>query len=183
MTPAAIDSIRRRLAARCVRSPSGCLEWTGVRINTGYGQIGYQQGGKTLSITTHRAAWIVAHGEIPEGLHVCHHCDNRLCCDETHLFLGSRFDNMRDAARKRRLAPQVYPERHSRGARHYTRVHPEKVLRGERHGRALVTEQDVVAIRARAAAGERISEIAKSVGLARPTASGIVHRRIWRHVP
>ena len=53
---------------------------------------------------SHRIAWKLANNaEIPEGMEVMHSCDVRLCCNPRHLSLGTRLDNMRDAAAKRRL--------------------------------------------------------------------------------
>jgi hypothetical protein len=79
--------------------PNGCLEWTGNLGRGGYGSIKVQ--GKTLS--THRFAWTLVNGPIPDGLQVLHHCDNPPCCDtEKCLFLGDDFDNMADKIAKGR---------------------------------------------------------------------------------
>jgi len=48
----------------------------------------------------HRVAWELEYGPIPEGLYVCHECDNPPCGRPAHLFLGSAADNAKDAARK-----------------------------------------------------------------------------------
>jgi len=50
----------------------------------------------------HRVAWKLAYGEIPEGLHVLHHCDNPPCCNPKHLFIGTPKDNAQDRASKGR---------------------------------------------------------------------------------
>lgn len=60
----------------------------------------------------HRAVWTVVHGAIPDGLFVLHACDNPLCCNPTHLFLGTQADNMADKMRKGR-------HRVASGERHY----------------------------------------------------------------
>jgi hypothetical protein len=80
----------------------GCREWQGARQPTGYGEITVN--GK--SATTHRLAWELAHGPIPTGMCVCHHCDNPPCCEPSHLFLGTHKDNMQDAAKKGRWPHQ-----------------------------------------------------------------------------
>lgn len=50
----------------------------------------------------HRTAWQIAKGSIPAGMDVLHRCDNRRCCNPSHLFLGTHQDNMLDMARKGR---------------------------------------------------------------------------------
>ena len=82
-----------RLALRCVRQPSGCLEWTGGTNRHGYGFIRY--GNKTVS--THRLAWELANGRpIPEGMCILHSCDNPPCCEPSHLRPGTHADNAAD---------------------------------------------------------------------------------------
>lgn len=56
-----------------------------------------------VSTLSHRVAWVITNGRILEGLHVLHKCDNMLCCNPKHLFLGTHQDNMTDAATKGRM--------------------------------------------------------------------------------
>jgi transposase len=76
----------------------GCWIWNGSLNNKGYGQIRISG---TLYFS-HRLAYLLMKGEIPEGMHLCHKCDNPKCCNPEHLFIGSRSDNMVDCIKKRR---------------------------------------------------------------------------------
>jgi HNH endonuclease len=74
-----------------------CIEWTKAN-SQGYGII--RRGGRNHRVP--RYVWENAHGPIPEGMFVCHRCDNPACYNLEHLFLGTAQDNMRDMAAKGR---------------------------------------------------------------------------------
>ena len=82
-----------------VRRGAACWEWQGAMLPNGYGKI---FGTEHKIIGAHRASWIVTHGNIPEGMLVCHHCDNPRCVRPEHLFLGTDKDNTRDMFQKGR---------------------------------------------------------------------------------
>jgi len=75
-----------------------CIEWTGYRFSTGYGA--FKRQGRYYRVT--RVVWEGAHGPIPEGMLVCHRCDNPPCYRMSHLFLGTASDNQQDCVRKGR---------------------------------------------------------------------------------
>jgi uncharacterized UBP type Zn finger protein len=81
-------------------SLSTCIEHHGKPRPNGYVRITVNY----KSWYAHRYAWFYHFGEIPEGMDVCHKCDNRRCHNIDHLFLGTRKDNMQDAKNKKRTA-------------------------------------------------------------------------------
>lgn len=85
-----------------MRGPDECWEYQGYVTPEGYGwaYTGTMKGQRTHG--AHRQAWILTNGPIPAEKLVCHHCDNRRCCNPKHLFVGTTFDNMRDMVRKGR---------------------------------------------------------------------------------
>ncbi len=77
-----------------------CWLWTACTKRDGYGRIWHR--GKVA--IAHRVAWELERGPIPEGLFVCHHCDNHRCVRPDHLFLGTQADNLQDMTAKGRRA-------------------------------------------------------------------------------
>lgn len=93
-----------RLWPRVDRSggPDTCWTWQGKRTPPGYGAIAILVNGVRTYPYTHRFAWELTHGPIPDGLFVLHHCDNPPCCNPSHLFLGTHDDNAKDRMKKNR---------------------------------------------------------------------------------
>jgi len=102
-----------------VKNPSGfwakvnktdsCWWWTGLK-NRGSGAVTYglvYVPPDRRMMAAHRVSWSMRFGEPPKGIYVLHHCDNGLCVNPDHLFLGTQKDNIMDAARKGRLGPQL----------------------------------------------------------------------------
>ena len=83
-----------------VGAPNDCWEWQGTRRNDGYGL--FWNGSR--QVRAHRAAWELEHSSIPQGLNICHRCDNPPCVNPSHLFLGTQKDNLDDMREKGRDA-------------------------------------------------------------------------------
>ena len=141
------------------QNDNGCREWTRCINRYGYGTAGIWNGVKTLQVLAHRLSWFLHNGDIPPGLCVLHACDNRPCIEIGHLWLGTRTDNLRDAARKGRMR------------------------RGERNPNAVLSSHAVAAIRARRAMGERGVDLAAEFQVSQQEICNVIKRRIWRHLP
>ena len=76
--------------------PDACWLWRGSVASNGYGRLTVRQ----VDYGVHRLAYCLANGPIPPGLLVCHSCDNRLCVNPTHLWLGDVVANNRDMEAK-----------------------------------------------------------------------------------
>lgn len=153
-----------------VHKADGCWEWTRHRVCK-YGALSI----KGQQWKAHRVAYTLTHGPIPDGMCVCHRCDNPPCCNPDHLFLGTAGENNADRNRKGR----------SGGNHHPTVTFRERPLdtRGEANGRAKLTWDIVREIRARYNPETFPTRaIARAYGISKATAFQIVARKNWIEV-
>ena len=138
--------------------PSGCWEWTAsTQMKTGgYGQFRTSDGRMVLA---HRFAFWRATGKKIDGWTVCHKCDNVLCVNPDHLFLGTQADNVADMWKKGRASPGV--------------------SRGEDHGNSKLTEALVHEIRDSAESGPAI---ASRLGISTTQVYDVRNRKVWKHI-
>jgi len=136
-----------------------CIEFEGA-INNGYGRI--YDPAKKRQVQAHRFYYEKFIGPIPDGLYVCHHCDNRRCVNPDHLFVGTAKDNTQDAVKKGRLVnnwPNYY---------------------GEQSGMAKLTRRDVDEIRQRYATEvTSYTRLAKEYGVHHTTIGNIIRGDCW----
>lgn len=151
---------RARLVSRFwakVDRSGECWVWTKGCNDKGYGVFGVWH---AKSVLAHRVSWIIAHGSIPRGIFVLHHCDNPPCVRPSHLYLGTHEDNARDVVVRKRHAG-----------------------RSRRTPNARLTFEQAQEIRRRIAAGG-ISQtrLASEYGVSQSTISLIVLGKVWPEV-
>lgn len=171
-----ITPLRDRLEKYIERIPmAGCWLWVGA-IKKSSTRIADKHDYGTVSpggafpdehrcIPAHRASWLVHRSPIPEGMHVLHRCDVKLCVNPDHLFLGTHQENMADAARKGRMN------------------HPGKAHHGEENPGAKLNETAVKAMRQLRAAGWQYYDLSVAFGVSYKQAYFICSGRNWKNVP
>lgn len=102
-----------------IKKTSSCWEW----MLSPCGKYGFFYIGYGLYLYAHRVAWEFYRGPIPQGLHVLHHCDNPICINPEHLFVGTLQDNATDMVNKGRHAGQ----KRTHCPRGHALVHPNLV--------------------------------------------------------
>lgn len=154
---------------------NSCWEWTGPRLEQGYGVLFLNQNrenGRRMVTSAHRYAYASEVGVIPDGMCVMHTCDNPPCTNPAHLRLGTRGENNTDRSKKARS-----------GSRNYTpeeRENYSKRFRGEGNHSAKLTEEQ-----ARFIKYERtmpIKDIVKKFGISKTTVGHIRMGLAWKHI-
>jgi hypothetical protein len=147
---------------------NGCWEFSGCKMPNGYGKVTVNK--KTW--LSHRYSYFLKNGEIPNGMHVCHTCDNRICINPEHLFLGTRKDNMQDMIKKKR--------NNFSGLR--TNDWNEKANankpRGENHWNIKHSDETINKIKKLAEIGIRQIDIAEMFGLRQGYISNVINNRV-----
>lgn len=142
-----------------VEKTAGCWLWRGNKAKRGYGAVEIARAdNKRRRIGAHRYSFELAHGTIPNGLIVCHRCDNPACVNPAHLFLGTHADNLADKLSKDRQA------------------------KGESNGRAKLNARMVRRIRALSAGGATRGELGRKYGVTDRNIGDIVNFKTWGHV-
>lgn len=149
-----------RIWPRIKVSQTGCWEWTGA-LRSGYGVVGIgsRSDGTRRAARAHRVVWEELRAEIPEGLFLCHHCDNPKCCNPDHMFLGTAAENTADMDRKGR------------------RVNTPNS--GVLNGRARLDPEMVELIRSAYQSGVSQSALSRALGFSRSSIGEVVRGERW----
>lgn len=143
--------------------PDDCWGWSGNLNNKGYTSVQIVRNGRAKNYLCHRLSYLIHKGRIPKGLDVMHSCDNPVCTNPRHLDVGTRKDNMMDAARKGRAKGTSLP--------------------GESNPNSILTDDLVRYIRSvYSGGGVTQHALASSLGLTRAVVADVVGYRSWKHV-
>ena len=135
--------------------PSGCWEWQGTIEKGGYGVLQIEK----KQWRAHRYAYVRRYGAVPDDMLICHSCNNKLCVNTEHLYVGTHSDNMSDVIRHGNV-------------------------KGVGNGRAKLTDADVQEIRRQYATGTISQvELGRRYNVAQGHISEIVLGKQWTHVP
>lgn len=149
------DSVGRFWAKVTKGGSDTCWVWNAARNTRGYGTFRWE--GRTVS--AHRVAYELHYGPIPEGMSICHSCDNPWCVNPAHLFLGTHAENMADMKVKGRAVG----------------------FAGESHPSAKLTEEDVRAIRSDST--HTWKQLAAQYGVTAGLIGHVKRRESWTNVP
>lgn len=141
-------------------SDSGCWLWTGPLSKLHdtfpcYPQVGVPPAERELAggrkqVGAHRAAWLLTHGPVPDGLQVCHTCDVTTCANPAHLWIGTASENALDAVRK-------------------CRTHPTRTKLADMPRRLAAVESALLVLASAPDRAFTAAEIRRHIGLSRPT--------------
>lgn len=134
------SDLQTRIASNAYASPqSGCWIWQLGMGRDGYGKIKINK----KTVRAHRASWLAFRGEIPESMLICHKCDNPMCVNPDHLFLGTPMDNMRDKVEKGRWrgGPACWEKDRKGAGHHNAKLNDAKVRLIRLLGKAISTNR------------------------------------------
>jgi hypothetical protein len=154
-----ISGTKKHFYTKFQKVSSGCWEWIAGLNNKGYGLYYINQ----EKIYAHRYSYIIHKGVIPEKMCVLHKCDNTICINPSHLWLGTQSENMKDAAKKGRMDKI-------------------KKNKGEDVKNSVLTNEKVKEIKIKLKNGEIGVKLAKEYGVTKTTIYQIKHGKWWKHI-
>lgn len=167
-------TLKERIEDKVYYCTSGCWIWTGYVSWHGRPLLTMMLDGKKKIVTAARVSWRAFNGEIPEGLLVCHHCDNPMCVNPHHLFLGTHMDNYQDMVKKGRARKPINgssgigasPEWMEKIRTHKTKLNP----------------MFVTIIREGYSLGYNMADMARYFKVTHSTIKDSAYRRHWKNI-
>lgn len=157
-----LERLKKSFEKHVIRK-EGCWDWKGPISKGGYPvmscrrQIGSDRG--------HKASWIIHFGEIPERMHICHKCDNPVCTNPDHLWIGTHKENNDDKIAKGR-----------------SRYKQPPIKKGSENASAVLNERKVKEIKGLLNEGHSSYGIGKEFGVSKTTILRIKNGINWSHV-
>lgn len=146
--------LMNRMKTKIKKLKNGCWEWLGCTKQGNYGVIR----AKRRNYLVHRLMFELYLKEDIQGKYVCHRCDNPICCNPQHMFIGSQTENMKDAVLKKRM---------KYGEDHYARK---------------LCEDDVIKIRKMRNTGLSFRKIAEKFLVSYSCITGIIWGKTWKNL-
>jgi hypothetical protein len=155
------DDLKRFWSKVDKKGVNECWNWTRGKHH-GYGNFHIRKNGIDKIVVATRYSWEITNGAIPDGLLVCHKCDNRACVNPNHLFLGTYSDNSQDRDTKNRFIK----------------------LKGEDNGISKLTNKDVLAIRSEYTPHVygSVKKLADKYKVSITHIHRIIKRSVWFHI-
>jgi hypothetical protein len=157
-----LERLKKSFNERVIKQPN-CWGWNGPVDQGGYPVMGCRR--QCGSDRGHRASWIIHYGKIPKGMHICHACDNPICTNPDHLWVGTHKQNNDDKIAKNRQAKNTPP-------------HKPGILNGS----AKLKEEQVREIKILIASGRSCYSLGKEFAVSKQTILRIKNGKNWSNI-